>query len=93
LLVLFLASDFLGLLPTVRTFSTNFSAGRLLDGLYVATPSLDLLLVVILCSPSTSVTPFVGLSSGTCGDPCSDYSSGPYGDPCGDSCDGSSVDS
>lgn len=83
MLALFLA--FLGLLAIAEASSTNSSIGRLLDGLCIAAPSPGLLLVILLCNPSTSVTPpSVGTSGGTgdgtCGAPYSDSS----GDPCGD---------
>lgn len=84
MLALFLA--FLGPLATAEASSTNSSAGRLLDGFCVAAPSPSLLLVVLLCSPSTSVTPpsvgpSSGTSGGTCGVLCSDSSGGPCDDP------------
>lgn len=69
-----------------EAFLTNSSARRFLDGLCVAASSPSHLLVVLLCSPSTSVTPLSvgpsgGTGGGTCGAPCSDSSGGPCDDP------------
>jgi len=91
LIICDLLGPYFGPLVTAGASSTNSSAGRLLDGLFVTDPSLGLLLVVLLCSHLASITPSFGPFSGICGNFCSDSSSGPYGDLYDSSCDGPSI--